>query len=348
MITIIVNCLLFWIRNFEFIKNSCCKCGGENLKTHKLYQTKSNENRKLFQCNSCNNIFSETRNTFLFGLKKPISLIINVLKSRTEGLGFNATCRVHDISPHTLQSWEHKFGGLKSTLKLYSLSQEFLSQVIEGDELYTRVHKNKPQEESEGWTIMLMDRASRFVWEYECGEKDKALFSGVIERMGDLIEKTEEFTLVTDGERRYGNILFDICHEIIQDSESDTPMQVLKKGVRVGLKNKGQKPGSKKEKYERPQIEHPETNSTMKDSDIHANHVEGQNGTARRKLSPFRRRTNTYAKKKNALQRVLDVYWVAHNFVIKHFTTKEVPAVLNEIIAVGFTWKEILSVKLIA
>ena len=30
---------------------------------------------------------------------------------------------------------------------------------------------------------------------------------------------------------------------------------------------------------------------------------------------------------KEGLQRTLDIYWVMHNFVRKHFTTKEVPAV---------------------
>ena len=65
---------------------------------------------------------------------------------------------------------------------------------------------------------------------------------------------------------------------------------------------------------------------TLSNSDIHANHVEAQNSALRRKNSAYRRKTNTYAKAKNALQRTLDVYWVIHNFVRKHFSTKEVPA----------------------
>jgi hypothetical protein len=35
--------------------------------------------------------------------------------------------------------------------------------MIEGDEAYTKVYKNVPQEESEGWTITLMERATRFI-----------------------------------------------------------------------------------------------------------------------------------------------------------------------------------------
>jgi hypothetical protein len=53
----------------------------------------------------------------------------------------------------------------------------FLQQLIEGDELYTRVHKKMPPEESQGWTIVLMDRATRFLWEMHCGRKNRKLFT---------------------------------------------------------------------------------------------------------------------------------------------------------------------------
>tara|TARA_B110000977_G_scaffold177958_1_gene235037 strand:+ start:383 stop:616 length:234 start_codon:yes stop_codon:yes gene_type:complete len=55
--------------------------------------------------------------------------------------------------------------------------------------------------------------------------------------------------------------------------------------------------------------------------------VESQNATVRRKNAAYRRKTNTYAKTKVALQRTLDLYWVVHNFVRENFTIKEVPAV---------------------
>lgn len=274
----------------------------------KTYHTISHGDRKLYNCRSCNKNFSETANTFLYRLKKPISIIVTALKSRTEGMGFNAACRVFSLSSHTLQSWENKFSDLKESLNLYSLSHVFLCQIIEGDELYTKTHNNKPQEDSEGWTIMLMERASRFIWEFECGLKYKDLFMLVINRLVTLIGQSNEFTLVTDGERRYGNTLLELCHEIINEDFKESSLTVLKEGIRVGLKNKGQDNvvPSNMPKYERPQPEHPNTQHELKDEDIHANHVEAQNAATRRKLSPFRRRTNTYAKNKPGLQRVLD------------------------------------------
>ena len=67
----------------------------------------------------------------------------------------------------------------------------------------------------------------------------------------------------------------------------------------------------------------------------------------RRKCSPYRRRTNTYAKSETGLQRVLNLYWVIHNFVRIHFTTKEVPAVSLGVIENGLTAEELFSAQLI-
>ena len=58
---------------------------------------------------------------------------------------------------------------------MYSLVSEHLTKIVEGDELYTKVKKNVDSSEGEGWTIMLMDRATRFIWEMSCSKKVKKL-----------------------------------------------------------------------------------------------------------------------------------------------------------------------------
>jgi len=128
---------------------------------------------------------------------------------------------------------------LKETLLLYALCHQFLQQIVEGDELYTCVSENKPPLESEGWTIVLMDRASRFIWELSCGQKETGLFQGAIETLAQVIEQTEDLSLVTDGERRYGNLLFEICQEAVRTGKVGRPSITLKKGVKVRVKNKG-------------------------------------------------------------------------------------------------------------
>jgi hypothetical protein len=158
---------------FQLI-SSCCNsdkyvlCGN--------YETVNNGSRSLFQCGICHQVFSETKGKFLAGLRAPVSLIIQVIKSRTEGIGLNAACRAFEIAKNTRLNWERRLAGEKDTLAAYALSHTFLSQLIEGDELYTKIGKNWPVEECEGWTIVLMERATHFIWALDCGKKDRDLF----------------------------------------------------------------------------------------------------------------------------------------------------------------------------
>jgi hypothetical protein len=56
---------------------------------------------------------------------------------------------------------------------LFALTHQFLQQMIEGDELYTRVNKKVTPDTSQGWTVVLMDRATRFIWDMHCGRKNR-------------------------------------------------------------------------------------------------------------------------------------------------------------------------------
>ncbi len=50
-----------------------------------------------------------------------------------------------------------------------------------------------------------MYRVGRFIREFSCGEKDESLFMNAIHTLKDVIKKTEDLTLVTDGEKQYGH-----------------------------------------------------------------------------------------------------------------------------------------------
>ena len=81
--------------------------------------------------------------------------------------------------------------------------------MIEGDEAYTKVQKNVPPDQSSGWTILLMDRASRFLWALDCGKKDRKLFKKAIKSLDKIARQTHDLRIFIDGERRYGNLLFE-------------------------------------------------------------------------------------------------------------------------------------------
>ena len=146
-------------------------------------------------------------------------------------MGLNATARTYNVSKKSIIDWEQRLAGLKSTLMFYALLHQFIYQEIEGDELYTKVGKNKPTCDSQGWTIVLMERSSRFLWELHCGRKDQQLFKAALECLAEVIEQTGSLSLFTDGERRYGNLLFEICHQVIRNGKPGSPLKRLPKGA---------------------------------------------------------------------------------------------------------------------
>jgi hypothetical protein len=269
-------------------------------------------------------------------IKSPISKVALALKMRSEGLGLRATGRVLGADKHTITRWEKRFAAQKSTLMLYALCHGFISLTFEGDELYTIVGKRTDPSDSKGWTAIIMERGSRFIVEQKCGEKDAGLFKAVMEKVSQYIEKSDDLTFLSDGERRYGNMLFDICSEVLRTGERGRPPHVLPTGVRIRVKNKGSqrhKKGRKRPKYQAPWREHPDTPDTLSDTDIHANHLEAHNASIRRRNSAYRRRSNTYAKNTDGLQRTLDVHQIIHNFVRPHWSIGLVPAVALGIIS---------------
>jgi len=155
-------------------------------------------------------------------------------------------------------------------------------------------------------------------------------------------------TFLSDGERRYGNTLFELCAEALRGGGRGRPPRALPPRVRARQKNKGSqksKPGRKRPKYEAPHRVHPETEDTLNEADIHTNHAEAQNAALRRRNSAFRRRTDTYAKSAEGLQRTLDVHQLIHNFVRPHWTTGEVPAVALGVTAGALRLEDILTAR---
>ena len=324
----------------------CPDCGSDtDQKRNKTYETINNGCRQLYRCGICGYLYSETRGSPMEPLKTPISKVASVIRVRSEGLGLRATARCFGVHKNTVSEWEQRFAEQKAPLMLYAVCHEFISLTFEGDELYTLVGKRVEASDSEGWTAVVMDRASRFIVEQRCGKKDEALFRSVMETVATYIRQSEDITFLSDGERRYGQRLFEFCAEILRDGRRGRPPKTLPKGVKVRLKNKGSQntdPENRRPKYEAPCREHPDTEQDLADAAIHANHVEAQNAALRRRNSAFRRRTNTYAKGKEGLQRTLDVHQIIHNFVRQHWTTGAVPAVALGIIEEALCLEKVL------
>jgi hypothetical protein len=237
---------------------------------------------------------------------------------------------------------------LKKTLLLFALTHQVLQQIIAGDELYTRVNKKVAPDESQGWTIVLMERAPRFLRAMHCGRKDRKLFKNAMRLLCEVIQQTGDVTLLPDGERRYGSLGFELCSEALRTGKRGRPKKMLPKGVKERLKNKGSqrhKRGPKRPKYQAPYPEHPDTAQPIAPKEIHANHLEAFPTSLRRRCAAYRRRTNMYAKNLGRLQERLEVYWIVHHFVRVHFTTRQVPAVALGVLESGLSLNKLFFIQ---
>ena len=112
-----------------------------------------------------------------------------ILLGRAEGLGLNAACRVSKIGRSTLMRWEKHFAALGKVLMLYNFAHKFLALVIESDEMYTKIGKNIPPRQSEGWIIVLLEGACRFILTMECGRRDRKMFKKIVAKILDTFHQ---------------------------------------------------------------------------------------------------------------------------------------------------------------
>ena len=105
----------------ELLQLKCPVCHSVDIQHHSSYTTKNHGGRIIYKCKTCPASFSETKNTLLEGLKTPVSVIWQVVKARTEGMGLNAAARTFEKAKNTILAWERKFRDLPQVLFLYAL-----------------------------------------------------------------------------------------------------------------------------------------------------------------------------------------------------------------------------------
>jgi len=118
----------------ELLRLKCPAGHSSDIQHHSPYTTKNHGGRVIDKCENCPTYFSETKHTFLEGLKTPVSVMWQVIKARTDGLGLHAATRTFDKAKNTLLAWERKCVDLHRVLLLSTLVHEFFAVVIEGDE----------------------------------------------------------------------------------------------------------------------------------------------------------------------------------------------------------------------
>ena len=74
------------------------KTGEDNIRTH------SRQHQQVY-CNACKDIWVITKGTFFCNLKAPVSLVLEVLRLLSEGMGLRAVCRIKEVTPDAVGTW---------------------------------------------------------------------------------------------------------------------------------------------------------------------------------------------------------------------------------------------------
>lgn len=99
-------------------------------------------------CTACKKRFNERTGTPMFRLRTPQAVVETDLKARSEGLGVQATARVLDKSHNSIRTGESRLALQESKWSPNPSAETTLT--LEGDELYTKVEKNRAAHETLG------------------------------------------------------------------------------------------------------------------------------------------------------------------------------------------------------
>jgi hypothetical protein len=162
-----------------------------------------------------------------------------------------------------------------------------------------------PPEESQGWTSVWRDRATRFWWERPWGRQDRPLWKHALRRLGEGSEPTGDGTLLTDGERWEGRLVCALCRQARRHGTRGRPKQTRPTGVTVRRKHTGAhrpRRGPKRPTYPAPSPEHPDTAQSVATHERQAHHLAACHTALRRRCAADRRRTHMEAQYPGRLQ----------------------------------------------
>lgn len=162
-----------------------------------------------------------------------------------------------------------------------------------------------------------IERDSRYWVTAQVGLKDDELFAQGVKTSWQWAEPSQFIRWFSDGERRYGKMLWKLASRRLS-YETVSPqyghLKVWCEGLEVAIKIKGSQ-GNRRVEWLK--VEHPFT-AISPASVVHANHNEALNSCIRRRCSAYRRRQNHYAKTVKGLQRAIRVQQLIHNWIRPH------------------------------
>jgi IS1 family transposase/transposase-like protein len=164
---------------------------GNKLTVRKVY---GQDKIRYLRCRSCQQEFSERKNTALWNSKIPEEKAVSVSEHLADGCGIKSTARLVKVDPGTVRRLNQKTGKHGEQYHDQEV-QDVVVTELQADERYGFAgSKSQP-----AWEAELMDPKSKFILAHVQGARDEALIGRLLEDGASRLHNRQGVALFTDG-----------------------------------------------------------------------------------------------------------------------------------------------------
>ena len=274
---------------------------GEGNLTIRKYIGKK-KNIRYLRCRSCQEEFSERKNTPLWGCKIGEEKAVSIAEHLAEGNGIVSTARLTRSDPSTVSRLRKKLGK-HSQLFHSERVKKVAVRNLQADERYDFAgSKRQPS-----WEAEVIDPKSKFVLAHRQGKRNEDLSRQVLSESADCLADKHQVALFTDGLSSYKKLFPQIFGYPYTPSRSTHLGRPLKTRYRVPRTaahvqivkhRKGKKLTSVEIRYAHGSHKRIEQALDEMSYDVpNTSAIERRNGTARLMNAAQHRKTLTFSKR---------------------------------------------------
>ena len=169
--------------------------GAENLYVCKTY---GEDKIRYLRCRTCQEEFSERKNTALWNTKIREAKAVSVAEHLSEGNSIKGTSRLLRLDPGTVRRINKRAG--QHGKRFHDEKVQDRNQ--QADERHGFVgEKTRPS-----WEAELMDVESKFVLSHVQGVRDESLIRELLQDSVSRLASPQEIALFTDGDAKYASV----------------------------------------------------------------------------------------------------------------------------------------------
>lgn len=338
------------------LTGQCPHCGApaERLAYHSRYTIRGGRTVRVIRCRDCRKTFCDRYGTAFYDLKTPEEKVQRALQQGLEGLGPEAVARVEGVHPTTVQRWIDR-----ANIQAQAADQAIITEVrcenVELDELHSFAGVKHPNGEEQDtlaeigqhWTHCAMARESRLMLEVVVGPRTEESATKLVGGAAGRLAEGCWPLWSSDGLENYVSALiraFALLIHFIRPKRRGRPRHprtVPDPRLRYGQVIK-QREGRRVVAVNRRVIFG--DGESIPHRQISTSLLERLNGTIRQHVTPLHRKTRSFAKRRTALERQMQLFKSYYNLCRAHSTLKgKAPAQAAGLIDHRWTLRELLT-----